>query len=91
MHRGQRDTDWGETVAESGVFDVDDRVVVPWVREISVDDWFTFLASHSYVAALSNVERAPLLVDLRAIVDEAFPDGAMAVRYETWLWIADTI
>jgi len=28
---------------------------------------------------------------LRAIVDEAFPDGTIAVRYETWLWIGHAI
>jgi hypothetical protein len=28
---------------------------------------------------------------LRAIVGEAFPVGAIAVRYETWLWIGHAI
>ena len=26
--------------------------------------------------------------ELRALLDEQFPEGAMSVRYETWLWIA---
>jgi SAM-dependent methyltransferase len=86
-HRGQRDTDWGATV-EPGLFDVHDRVVVPWTREISVDDWMTDQASHSYVIALAEPERSRLLTDLRLLVARGFPDGAMTVRYETWLWTA---
>lgn len=87
-HRGQRDTDWGVTVAAPGRFDVGERVTVPWVREISVEDWMTDQASHSYVAGLPEGPRADLLGELRAILDERFPDGAVSVRYETWLWIA---
>ncbi len=86
-HRGQRDTDWGATV-ESGLFDVDDRVVVPWTREISVAGWMTDQASHSYVVALAEPGRSRLLTDLRLVVERRFPDGAMSVRYETWLWTA---
>lgn len=88
--RGQRDTDWGQAVAESGLFEVDDRTVVPWTREISIDNWMLDQASHSYVAALPSGQRARLLTDLRAVLDQAFPDGAMTVRYETWLWIGNT-
>jgi len=86
--RGQRNTDWGRTMADSGVFDVDDRVVVPWIRDIAVDDWLVDLASHSYVARLTVADRAKVLAEVRTVVDEQFPDGAMAVRYETWLWVA---
>ena len=87
-HRGQRDTDWGATIAGAGLFDLEPRVTVPWTREVSVDGWMTDQASHSYVAALPDAERSRLLTDLRSIIDVQFPDGAMAVRYETWLWTA---
>ncbi len=87
-HRGQRDTDWGATVAESGLFVVADRFVVPWERHLAVDWWLTDQASHSYVAALAEAERARLLSDLRRVLVARFPKGAMSVRYETWLWIA---
>jgi SAM-dependent methyltransferase len=90
-HRGQRDTDWGLTVAVPGWFDVGDRVTVPWVRRISVDTWMTDQASHSYVAALPKGPRAQLLAELRMILHDQFPDGAMSVPYETWLWIATRI
>lgn len=87
-HRDQRDTDWGESVSVPGRFAVGARVTVPWVREISVTEWMTDQASHSYVVGLPEVPRAELLNGLRAILDEQFPDGAMSVHYETWLWIA---
>lgn len=87
-HRNQRDADWGDTIATPGRFDVGDRVSVPWVRKLSVDDWMTDQVSHSYVANLPEGRRADLLGELRSILDEEFPDGEMSVRYETWLWIA---
>lgn len=87
-HRGQRDRDWGVTVATAGRFDVGERITVPSVRDISVEAWMTDQVSHSYVVALPDGARAGLLGELRVILDEQFPDGAMAVRYETWLWIA---
>ena len=85
-HRGQRDTDWGATLAESGLFSLDDRVVVPWIREASVDEWMTDQVSHSYVVALGNKNRERLLQELRGILDASFSGGIMAVRYETWMW-----
>ncbi len=87
-HRGQRDTDWGATVGTTGDFEVGPLVVVPWMREISVDDWMADQASHSYVVGLPTERRARLLSELREIVAEAFPAGTMSVSYETWLWIA---
>jgi SAM-dependent methyltransferase len=83
-----REIDWGDGLARSGVFHVEDRVTVPWVREVSVDHWLTDQASHSYVAALDTAARGALMVELRHIVTDAFPTGAMDVPYETWLWIA---
>lgn len=87
-HRDQRDTDWGTTIALDGHFYVDRRITVPWTRRITVDNWMTDQASHSYVAGIPPVQRTVLLGALRSVLDEHFPDGAMSVRYETWLWIA---
>jgi SAM-dependent methyltransferase len=87
-HRDQRATDWGATVDPSSGLEVGEVTVVPWVREVSVDTWITDQTSHSYVVALSPPERSRLLSDLRAILDERFPDGDVVVRYETWLWTA---
>jgi SAM-dependent methyltransferase len=90
-NRGQRDTDWGLTIAVPGTFVVTDRVTVPWVREISIDDWLTDQTSHSYIAALPAGPRARLLTELRAILSDQFADGFVTVPYETWLWIAARI
>lgn len=90
-HRGQRDTDWGASVAGSGHFEVGERMVIPWVREITVDLWLTDQASHSYVAGLAAQRRDELLARLRSIVDQRFPTGEMQVPYETWLWIATRV
>lgn len=87
-HRDQRDTNWGATVAVDDRFDVKSRITVPWIRRISVDDWMTDQASHSYVAGLTREQRTELLGKLRAVLDDQFPDGVMSVRYETWLCIA---
>lgn len=87
-HRGQRDTDWGATIASTGSFTVEPKVIVPWTRELTVDDWINDQASHSYVLALTEESRSLLLTQLRSIVAEAFPGGTMSVPYETWLWLA---
>ena len=87
-HRDQRDTDWGATVATAGMFDVGERTVVPWTREIPVHAWMTDQASHSYVFGLPPEQRAQLLGELHEIISGAFPTGTTSVRYETWLWIA---
>jgi SAM-dependent methyltransferase len=87
-HRDQRDTDWGRTVDDPGMFKVASRVVVPWTRTVSTDEWFIDQASHSYVAALGTVARDALLSELRRIVEAEFGDATMTVPYETWLWTA---
>jgi len=90
-HRGQRDIDWGEQVASSGRFVVADRITVAWLRHISVEQWITELRSHSYVAALSYTDRDRLLDRVRRFVSARFTDGAMAVPYETWLWVGRAV
>jgi SAM-dependent methyltransferase len=87
-HRDQRDIDWGEDLQRSGLFATTEKVTVPWVRDAPVDVWLTDLSSHSYIAALSTVDRVRLLGIVEGIFRAAFPSGVMQVRYETWLWIA---
>ena len=87
-NRRQRDIDWGSTVADSEMFDVAELVRLPWQRHIETDDWRTDLASHSYIAALSDSAREQLLDDLIGVAKSHFRDGHMAIDYETWLWVA---
>jgi SAM-dependent methyltransferase len=86
--RSQRDTDWGDELGRSGLFVVDDRVTVPWLRRTTIDQWLTDQRSHSYVSALPDSERDRLMPVLSTILSQSFPSGVMEVRYETWLWIA---
>jgi SAM-dependent methyltransferase len=90
-HCGQRDTDWGTTMAAPGLFVVHERVTVSWIREIPNDLWMVDQASHSYNSGLPNGERDRLVGDLRRNVQTEFTDGTMVVPYETWLWIATRI
>lgn len=90
-NRAQRDTDWGSTIRTGHRFDVNARITIPWVRELTIDTWMTDLASHSYVVGLANDHRNRLLTILRRIVQTQFRDKPMAVPYETWLWIATPI
>ncbi len=87
-NRSQRDIDWGESIAVSGLFDVAERVVVSCVRTLSVDAWLTDQSSHSYVAHLPTTNREWLMRDLRSTLLDEFPSGEMSVPYETWVWVA---
>jgi len=87
-NRDQRDIDWGATIAAPDRFEVAERITVPWVRDVSVDNWMTDQASHSYIVALPDQAQARLLDELGAILTDEFPDGTMTVPYETWLWVA---
>lgn len=90
-HRDQRDIDWGSTIDDPAMFAVTGRVVIPWTRTISTDQWLTDQASHSYVAALDDTPRSELMSQLREIVEGRFPSETMSVPYETWLWTATKI
>ena len=90
-HRGQRDTDWGATMAAHELFVVRERVTVSWIREIPIDLWMVDQASHSYIVGLAKAERDQLIADLRRIVRSEFTDRTMVVPYETWLWIGTRI
>lgn len=87
-HRRQRNTDWGATIETAGMFDVHERVTVPWIRKVPVDVWMTDQASHSYVVGLPHDARTRLLSELQQVAHSQFTDGTMVVPYETWLWIA---
>jgi SAM-dependent methyltransferase len=90
-HRSQRDTDWGRTLQRSGLFVIDDRVTVSWVRRPTVDEWLLDQRSHSYVAALEDAEREELMRSVSATLRRRFATGDMEVHYETWLWIAHLV
>jgi len=87
-HRSQRDTDWGADLTASGLFDVADRIAVPWIRRLSIDTWITDRASQSYIAALPEDARRSLLDEVRRSLEDTFPAGVVEVPHETWLWIA---
>jgi SAM-dependent methyltransferase len=44
-NRSQRDTDWGATVADGGLFEVEARRDLAWTRTITIEDWVTDQAS----------------------------------------------
>ena len=73
--RDQRDFDTGAVLRASGLFDVGDRVVMPWVREVTVDRWLIQERSNSYVAALSEHDRTSYLRDVERIIRDRFPGG----------------
>ena len=72
----------------AGPFEVGERKVFPWVRQVDVDGWLTDDRSKTYIAALPPDARDALLRKIEIVLRRAFPDGRMLVPYETWLWIA---
>jgi SAM-dependent methyltransferase len=89
--RSQRDIDWAEDLAKSGLFIVDDPKIFPWIREVEIEAWLTDHRSQSNIASLDEEERQRLLSELRALLREQFPDGSAHVRYETRLWVARSL
>ncbi len=89
--RDQRDTDWGEDLRRSGLFEVGKRMVFPWGRHVGVDEWLIDERSKTYVAVLPEPERAALLATVERLVRDRFPNGRMQVPYETWLWTANRV
>jgi SAM-dependent methyltransferase len=89
LSRDQRNVDWcAHAIASCGLFQPPTQHVVEWDRRVSVEDWITDLSSHSYVIALSEIERNRLLSDIAPILRNGFVDGIMAVSYQTRLWTA---
>jgi SAM-dependent methyltransferase len=83
--REHRDTDWGATIDRS-LFDEPTFTAVDWVRQQSIDLWCADERSKSYIGMQPNAD--DVMRDLEAIVRDAFPDGVVRTRYETWLWQA---
>lgn len=89
--RHHRGFDTGEVLRRSGLFDVGEKVVVPWIREVTVERWLIEEKSKSYIAALSEPDRQSLLREVERITRDRFLSGTMRVPYETRLWTANRI
>jgi hypothetical protein len=85
--RTQRDTDWGADLDRSGLFDVD-SANIPWVRNVTVEQWLEDDRSKSYIATLPEPIRMSLLAKIEQIIRDRFPGGHMHIPYDTLLWIA---
>jgi SAM-dependent methyltransferase len=91
--RRRRDTelepDWSsEQVRALGPVESAGTVVLPWIRHVSATDWLTDERSKSYVIALEPAVRDAVLAEVAAIIAAQFPDGRLAVRYQTTLILA---
>jgi SAM-dependent methyltransferase len=91
--RRQRDADlepdWTGALARAqGRVEPAGTVVLPWVRHLSAAEWLTDERSKSYVIALEPAVRAKVLDEVAAIIAAQFPDGQLAVRYQTTLILA---
>jgi SAM-dependent methyltransferase len=82
--RWHRDTDWGETV-DAAAFLAPVRTTHEWERVVPIEEWLTDQRSHSYIGLEG---RHAVLPALEAILRDAFGDGPVRCRYETWLWVA---
>lgn len=89
--RSQRDINWAEDLATSGLFSVDDPITFPWVRETEIETWLMDHRSQSNIASLDQGQRQRLLSELRILLQEQFPDAVARVRYETRLWVARSL
>jgi SAM-dependent methyltransferase len=91
--RRQRDSElepsWtGGLVRALGPVEPAGTVVLPWIRRVSAADWLTDERSKSYVIALEPAVRDAVLAEVAAIIAAQFPDGQLAVRYQTTLILA---
>jgi SAM-dependent methyltransferase len=81
--------DWtGRQARALGPVEPAGTVVVPWIRRVSAADWITDERSKSYVISLEPAVRDSLLAEVAAIIASQFPDGQLAVRYQTTLILA---
>jgi SAM-dependent methyltransferase len=86
--RDHRDTDWcADAIRGNGDFLPPERHDIEWVRQVSVDDWLIDLRSHSHVIALRPGERDQFVADVGTVLRDRF-DEAMAVPYQTGMWLA---
>jgi SAM-dependent methyltransferase len=85
----QLEPDWnGESVRRLGPVEPIGTVRVPWIRHVSATDWMTDERSKSYVIALDPAVRDSVLTEVAGIIAAQFPDGQLAVRYQTTLILA---
>lgn len=89
--RHHRFHDVGGDARRSGLFDPEPIVVIPWMRDVTVDRWLMEERSKSYIAAMSEGDRRSFLERVEGITRDRFPEGSMRVRYETRLWTASVI
>jgi ubiquinone/menaquinone biosynthesis C-methylase UbiE len=89
--RSQRDINWAEGLAKSGLFTVDGPKVFPWVREMDIGAWLKDHRSQSNIASLDEDERHRLLYELKDLFREQFPDASARLQYETRLWVAHSL
>jgi trans-aconitate methyltransferase len=81
--------DWADVaVAASGRMDHAGAIVVPWTRQVSAADWITDSRSKSYFIDLEPAFRESVLDRIAAILAAHFPDGQLAVPYDTVLVLA---
>lgn len=87
VHRGQGDVEQADDPELTRWFDVGEGLRFGWTRTVPVDLWISDVRSHSFVATLPELERERLVEQVGAVVREAFPSGAMAIPYDTRLWV----
>jgi SAM-dependent methyltransferase len=86
--RRHRDLLWGTALERSPEFRWVRRSEIPWVREVTVDDFVRDYGSHSYVAALPPADQDLVLGLLRAGLLAEFPSGLAGLPYLTRSWMA---
>ncbi|KJS55313.1 methyltransferase [Streptomyces rubellomurinus subsp. indigoferus] len=65
-----------------------ERVVLRWVRQVTVEHVLTDLTSRSYLASLGPGERAPILAAEREAMLAEFPDGVVVEPFALDLTVA---
>jgi ubiquinone/menaquinone biosynthesis C-methylase UbiE len=89
LHRDTGNRTWeDEPIAATGLFGRGRKVVVPWIREVSCDDWLVEFRSTSYVNALEAEPREELLAGAAEIIRARFPDGRVQLSSTTHIWMA---
>ena len=83
--REQRDTDWGATI-DPTLFEEPAFTSIEWTRDQTFEAWCIDERSKSYIGMQPNADEVMRATE--AIVRDAFPDGIIRTRYETWLWQA---
>ncbi len=72
----------------TGPFEPAVRVVMPWTRTVTAEDWITEERSKSYVIDLAPQAREALLARVTSLIRRRFPNGRLVPRYRTGMWLA---